>query len=181
MRSRSFRRACSTIRQLKNSGNLSNAVSLGLDFAEFVLPINERKFRDIRKPRKLVNYSWVPQVSSLNFGKNKKFQNSQGTQALFNQQRLLYPDGLPEVNHLNGCKTDNQVTNLKWSSSSDNVIHTYRTKIHQTKLNPEMVLKIPEYRKSGMTLREVGKLLGVSHSTIWEIEQGLIYEDIAWR
>ena len=55
----------------------------------------------------------------------------------------------------------------------------YRTGIHQTKLTTEMVLKIFEYRKSGKSLREVGRLLGVSHSTIWEIEQGLIYKDIA--
>ena len=42
-----------------------------------------------------------------------------------------------------------------------------------------MVLKVSEYRKLGKSLREVGRLLDVSHSTIWEIEQGKIYKDIA--
>ena len=84
---------------------------------------------------------------------------------------------LPEVNHINGVKTDNRFINLQWASGSTNVLHTYRTGIHQTKLNPEMVLKVSEYRKSGKSLRAVGKILGVSHSTIWEIEQGKIYKD----
>jgi hypothetical protein len=37
------------------------------------------------------------------------------------------PDNLPEVNHLDGVKSNNFVENLEWSTKSNNMSHSFRT------------------------------------------------------
>ena len=96
-------------------------------------------------------------------------------------------DNLPQVNHINGIKTDNTVNNLEWVSGSENVIHSFKIglskkgkKHHCSKLSDEQVKNIRnEYiafdkKHSQLAL---SKKYGVSKSCIKNIVNYKTYKD----
>lgn len=91
------------------------------------------------------------------------------------------PDGLPQVNHRNGVKTDNRVENLEWVTRSDNMLHALSTGLrrnqdgpnnHMAKLNVDRVRQILALRGSGMPQHKIAAMFGVRQSAISSIFNG---------
>ena len=90
---------------------------------------------------------------------------------------LPNPLNLPEVNHLDGVKAHNWLSNLEWSTKADNEKHAARTGLKATrgsgnsnaKLSAEQVLEIR--RRANERLGDLAKEFGVAPATINSIRQ----------
>ena len=75
-----------------------------------------------------------------------------------------------EVNHINGIKTDNRLTNLEYTTHKSNSEKNFTSGNYSIKLKPEIVIVIKELLNNRtLTGKEIAKKYGVSPSTISEI------------
>lgn len=85
----------------------------------------------------------------------------------------------PTVNHLDGIKTNNHVSNLQWLSIKDNHLHAFETGLHSigenrkagrpAKLTNNDIPVIRQMIAEGYTNTQIGKRFGVSCGCIYSI------------
>ena len=94
------------------------------------------------------------------------------------------PSHLPQVNHIDFDRSNNDKSNLEWVSGSENVQHSVRhgrlcpvnSSNMRKKLTPNSVEKIYSLRDKGKTYEEIANEIGVAKSTIEKVLRG-----ISWK
>lgn len=98
------------------------------------------------------------------------------------------PNNLPQVNHIDGNKANNNVTNLEWCTCSENQYHAFNNNLKPknfdhpfSKFTKEDILYIKnnyQKNKRGFGIRSLAKKFNVCDSTIRQIVVGISYKDI---
>jgi NUMOD4 motif/HNH endonuclease len=99
---------------------------------------------------------------------------------------LPNPLNKPQVNHINGCKTDNNLCNLEWNTQSEQQIHAYQNglqsrgeKHHYAKLTRAEVIQIKQLLRGRVLQKDIAIRFKVSQQVISAINTGTRWNHIA--
>lgn len=113
-----------------------------------------------------------PQPNDKGYGRVQIGRKFYFVHRLVAELYVTNPDGKPQVNHINGDKTDNRADNLEWVTNKENRSHAVKKGLHPKgedcpwhKLTEDDVLYIRE-NPLGLMQKELAEMFGVKPSTI---------------
>lgn len=128
---------------------------------------------NLKSGRKLKACNFGNGYKGVNLYKNKKYF-SKSIHRLVGIAFIDNPENKPQINHKDGNKHNNNINNLEWNTSSENLSHRYTTGLYSQKgfnnSNSKMTEKdlntISVLILEGCSNREIGRRLNYSSSTI---------------
>lgn len=112
-----------------------------------------------------------------------QIQNSHKVSRLVASAFIPNPDGRPEVNHKDGNKKDNSISNLEWSTHQENCLHRSRilkknagAESYKALFTREQVIEMRAlYAAGGISYSDVARKYGHKIATVYGILVGRSY------
>lgn len=102
----------------------------------------------------------------ITFTKNK-IQKSYSVHRLVAEAFIPNPENKPQVNHINGDKTDNRVENLEWCTGSENMQHCYKNNLQKKRFKRVNQYTLDNcFVKQWDSLTQIEKELHIKHSKV---------------
>ena len=84
------------------------------------------------------------------------------------------------VNHKDGNKRNNHISNLEWCTASYNTHHAYRTGLHTWKVvDDNVAVTICQMLQDGMKIQDVADACGVEYHNVYDIFYGKTFTFIS--
>ena len=104
---------------------------------------------------------------------------------LIAQTFLPNPENKPYINHIDGDKTNNSVSNLEWCTQKENVQHAIETGLKDDRgthsprasCNEEKLKEIRSLISEGKRNEEIAKIIGVSKDVVRYIRCNRTYKE----
>jgi hypothetical protein len=114
-------------------------------------------------------------------GINEKQGGTVQVHRLVAQAFIPNPENKPQVNHIDGDKTNNDYRNLEWSTVSENHLHAFSTGLRNAALanfNPDEIKNIRQLLSEGVNIRAVAEQYNVPYNCIDRIKHKHTYRHV---
>lgn len=143
-----------------------------------VLSLKHGKVKQL-KPQKCTYYQLAFYVDNI--------QKTKFIHKMIAEKFIPNPLKKPQVNHIDGNKYNNDISNLEWVTAKENIQHAVRTGLinfpindrhHASKLNITKVKKIKQLLRDGRSQREIAKQFKISQPVVCHINKGTTWTHV---